>query len=135
MILASLALFLAQDAASAPVPQRTVAQDRLAVCLDHARTDPATAIGEASNWAVGVTGPESSYPQQCLGLAYTMLLRWDAAEQAFLLARDAAGENAHFRRAQLATMAGNAALAQGRPADALVSVSYTHLTLPTKRIV
>lgn len=122
MILASLALLLAQDAAAAPVPQRTVAQDRLSVCLDHARTDPATAIAEASNWAVGVTGPDASYPQQCLGLAYTMLLRWDAAEQAFLMARDAAGENAHFRRAQLATMAGNAALAQGRPADALVSL-------------
>jgi tetratricopeptide (TPR) repeat protein len=122
MILAPLLLALAQGAAAAPpvpAPPRTVAEDRLTVCLDRARKDPASAIAEASNWAAGVTAPEASYPQQCLGLAYTMLLRWDAAEQAFLLARDAAGADNHFRRAQLATMAGNAALAGGRAADAL----------------
>jgi tetratricopeptide (TPR) repeat protein len=124
MILAPLMLLLAQDAgaATAPNPPRTVAEDRLGVCLDHARTDPASAIVEASNWAAGVTGPDASYPQQCLGLAYTMLLRWDAAEQAFLLARDAAGASDHFRRAQLATMAGNAALAEESADDALVSL-------------
>lgn len=126
MILAAFALLLAQDTAVAPTPTpappRTVAEDRLSVCLDHARKDPASAIAEASNWAAGVTGPEASGPQQCLGLAYTMLLRWDAAEQAFLLARDAAGPNDHFRRAQLATMAGNAALAGERASDALATL-------------
>ena len=65
------------------------------------------------------TGADSSYPQQCLGLAYTVLLRWDAAERAFLAAREAAGADDHFRRAQLATMAGNAALAGERAVDAL----------------
>ncbi len=126
MILAPLLLLLAQDAAAAPVPAappRTLAEDRLTACLDHARKDPGSAIVEASNWAAGVTGPEASFPQQCLGLAYTMLLRWDAAEQAFLLARDAAGPNDHFRRAQLATMAGNAALAEERADDALKSLA------------
>jgi len=122
MILSSLLLLLAQDAAAPPPTPRTVAEDRLSVCLGHARTDPTTAIVEASNWASGESGAEASYPQHCLGLAYTMLLRWDAAERAFLAARDAAGEAEHFRRAQLGTMAGNAALAQDRPADALVSL-------------
>jgi tetratricopeptide (TPR) repeat protein len=99
-----------------------VAEDRLSVCLARARTDPTSAIVEASDWAAGVAGPDASHPQQCLGLAYTMLLRWDAAERAFLAARDAAGESEHFRRAQLGTMAGNAALAHDRPVDALMAL-------------
>ena len=122
MILSSLLVLLAQDAVAAPTAPRTVAEDRLTVCLRHARTDPTTAIVEASTWAGEASGAEASYPQQCLGLAYTVLLRWDAAERAFLAARDDTGESEHFRRAQLATMAGNAALAEQRPADALVSL-------------
>src|SRR5690606_4307460 len=106
MIVASLALFLAQDAvAVAPPAPRTVAEDRLSVCLRRARTDPTSAIVEASAWSSQASGADASYPQQCLGLAYTMLLRWDAAERAFLAAREAAGADDHFRRAQLATMA------------------------------
>lgn len=98
---------------------RTIAQDRLSVCLRQARTDPATAMAEAGAWAAEATGPDASYPQQCLGMAYTALLRWAAAEQAFLTARDAADPADRFRRAQLGTMAGNAALAEARAADAL----------------
>lgn len=97
-------------------------QARLDVCMDRARTDPPSAIAEASEWAAGVTGPEASYPQQCLGIAYTSLLRWGAAEQAFLAARAAAAESDRFRRATLATMAGNAALAEGRGDAALVAL-------------
>jgi tetratricopeptide (TPR) repeat protein len=120
MILVSLVLLLAQDAAAAaPAPQPTVAEDRLSVCLKHARTDPTSAIVEASAWLSGASGADASYPQQCLGLAYTVLLRWDAAERAFLSAREAAAADDHFRRAQLATMAGNAALAGERAVDAL----------------
>ena len=123
MILASLVLFLAQGAAPAgSTPQRSVAEDRLSVCLKHARTDPTSAIVEASAWLSEAGGADASYPQQCLGLAYTVLLRWDAAERAFLAAREAAGADDHFRRAQLATMAGNAALAQERAIDALASL-------------
>jgi hypothetical protein len=122
MILASLVLFLAQDGATTPIQPRTLAEDRLSVCLDRARTDPTTAILEASTWSGEASGAEASYPQQCLGLAYSMLLRWDAAERAFLAAREAAGEVEHFRRARLATMAGNAALAEERAAAALVSL-------------
>jgi hypothetical protein len=97
MILSSLLVLLAQDAVAAPTAPRTVAEDRLTVCLRHARTDPTTAIVEASTWAGEASGAEASYPQQCLGLAYTVLLRWDAAERAFLAARDDTGESEHFR--------------------------------------
>jgi tetratricopeptide (TPR) repeat protein len=120
MILASLLLLLAQDAAAAP--PRTVSEDRLTVCLKHARSDPTSAIVEASSWSTQANGPDASYPQQCLGLAYAMLLRWDAAERAFLSAREFAAPDDHFRRAQLATMAGNAALAGERAVDALTSL-------------
>lgn len=121
-MIAALLLFLVQDGPAAPQPPRTLAEDRLTVCLERARTDPATAIAEASEWSAGTGGVEASYPQQCLGVAYSMLLRWEAAEDAFLAAREAAGAADRSRRARLATMAGNAALAEERPADALVSL-------------
>ena len=120
MIAASLLLLLAQDGTAAVQPPRTLDQDRLTVCLEQARADPATAIAEAGSWAAATTGAEASYPQQCLGLAYSMLLRWEAAENAFMSARESATDA--FRRARLATMAGNAALADGRAADALAAL-------------
>ena len=54
-----------------------------------ARPIPTSAIAEASTWLGEASGADASYPQQCLGLAYTLLLRWDAAERAFLAAREA----------------------------------------------
>jgi Flp pilus assembly protein TadD len=123
MLLVSLLIALAQTApGSLPPPPsapRTAAEDRLTTCLDQARTDPATAMAEASQWGGEASGSDASYPQQCLGMAYTALLRWGAAEAAFITARDAADPSDRFRRAQLGTMAGNAALAEGRAADAL----------------
>ena len=117
-MLASLfhSLLFAQ-AASTGVP---LEQARLEVCLDHARADPGAAMTEASTWLSETVGAETSYPQQCLGYAYTLLLRWEAAESAFLAAREAELAANSFRRAQLATMAGNAALAESR-ADAAIA--------------
>jgi tetratricopeptide (TPR) repeat protein len=108
------------QAASAVVP---LEQARLDVCLERASRDPTTAISEASTWLGETSGAETSYPQQCLGYAYTLLLRWDAAERAFLSAREAELETNHLRRARLATMAGNAALADGRADAALVALA------------
>lgn len=121
MLAAFALLAVLQTAPEAPLPSppRTVAEDRLALCLGKARTDPATAIAEASEWAGEASGGDDSYAQQCLGLAYSALLRWQAAETAFLAARDAAAPGDGFRRAQLGTMAGNAALAEHRAAAAL----------------
>jgi len=124
MLLASLLIALAQTAPQAAAPAvaapRTLAEDRLSTCLRQARNDPATAIVEASQWSGEASGSDASYPQQCLGLAYTALLRWGAAEAAFLAGRDATDPADPFRRAQLGTMAANAALAEARAADALV---------------
>ena len=121
-MLAAPLFLLAQLAAEATPPARPVALDRLQVCLDQARTDPTTAIVEADSWAKGVSGPDTSYPQQCLGMAYTAMGKWPAAEQAFLAARQAADATDHDRRARLAAMAGNAALAEGRAVDAQASL-------------
>ncbi|MXO65789.1 hypothetical protein [Altericroceibacterium endophyticum] len=105
-----------QTAMSSPA---TIERDRLTVCLEEARQDPATAIVTASTWLAEVVGPERSYPQQCLGMAYTSLLRWQAAEDSFMMARNARLEDNHLSRAKLAAMAGNAALADNRLEDAL----------------
>ena len=107
------------QAASAAVP---IEQIRLEQCLDQARDEPAAAITEASTWLGETSGAAASYPQQCLGYAYTMLLRWEAAERAFLAAHHAELASNRFRRAQLATMAGNAALAESRAEAALVAL-------------
>ena len=112
-------LLIAQAAAGL-VP---LEQARLGLCLEQARTDPAAAITEASTWLGEAGGAERSYPQQCLGYAYTMLLRWDAAERAFLNARVLESGSAYVRRAQLATMAANAALAEERADAALAALA------------
>lgn len=95
---------------------------RLAECLEQARTDPTTAIVTASVWIGDAEGASRSDPQQCLGMAFTRLLRWQAAEQAFLAARDMALESDRLVRARLGAMAGNSAAADGRPAAALADL-------------
>lgn len=129
MIAASLLLLFAQAPGAAPMqsipaqaPTRSVAQDRLDLCIDKARTDPSAAMIEADDWVKEASGADGSFPQQCLGHVYTSLLRWEAAERAFLGAREAAEQTDHFRRAQLAAMAANAALADQRPAAALFAI-------------
>lgn len=122
-MISALLLMLTQAAAAATSPAiPTTADARLEVCMEKARNDPATAISEANDWLSGLGGEDRSHPQQCLGMAYTSLLRWEAAEQAFLAARNALPASAAFRRAQLATMAGNAALADKRGAEALTAL-------------
>ena len=110
------ALILSQaSAAEIVVPPAVTpmsdAEARLADCMTLARRDPATAISDANQWLEGLPGVERSYPIQCLGFAYTSLLRWDAARDAFVSARDIRAGNDHLDRARLGAMAGNAALA------------------------
>lgn len=124
MILAALAL-LAQ---AAQAPQVATAapgsaeQARLAQCLDQARTDPATAITTAGLWLIEANGAGKALPQQCLGQAYVSLLRWDAAHDAFIAARDAALASDYPVRARLGAMAGNAAFAGNDAAGALADL-------------
>jgi tetratricopeptide (TPR) repeat protein len=110
MIALPLFSLLFAQAAAAP----TLAQDRLTVCEATARRDPATAVVDASAWLAESAGVDRSFPQQCLGLAYVSLLRWKAAEEAFMAAHDARPESDSGGRARLAAMAGNAALAENR---------------------
>ena len=109
MLLPLLSLLFAQFAA-AP----TLDQDRLTVCQAEARRDPTGAIATASAWLAELSGGDHSYPQQCLGVAYVSLLRWQAAEQAFMAAHDTHNAADPAGRARLAAMAGNAALADNR---------------------
>lgn len=114
MLLAALLPLVAQ--ASAPQSYEAA---KLSICLELARTDPSTAILTASTWLRESSGAEQAFPHQCLGVAYTRLLRWQAAEEAFLLAHDLALESDHALRARLAAMAGNAAIAQEQNIGAL----------------
>jgi tetratricopeptide (TPR) repeat protein len=112
MILSALALFGAAQAVEvATAAPGSAEQARLGQCLDQARTDPATAITTAGLWLIEARGAGKALPQQCLGQAYVSVLRWDAARDAFLAARDAALAGDHAVRARLGGMAGNAALA------------------------
>jgi tetratricopeptide (TPR) repeat protein len=121
MILAPLAL-LAQTLQAATAPAGSPEQARLTLCLEQARTDPATAIDTAGLWLKEAHDTGRALPQQCLGQAYVSLLRWDAAQAAFLAARDAALAGDHAVRARLGAMAGNAALAGNDFAAALADL-------------
>ncbi|MXO59868.1 hypothetical protein GRI89_09990 [Altererythrobacter salegens] len=117
MILSALSLLAAQASAALS----TAETGRLSQCLDQARSDPATAITTAGTWLAEATGPGKALPQQCLGQAYVSLLRWDAAEQAFLAGRDATVDDE--LRARLGAMAGNAALEAGDTQGALAALA------------
>lgn len=103
-------------------PPISSAQARLEVCLGTARTDPASAISQASQWLAEEAAPYTSRPRQCLGTAYMSLLRWEAAEEAFIAARDDRPSGQHAARANLGAMAGNAALAAENYEDALTAL-------------
>lgn len=118
-------------AQSAPTPsaEPTLDEARFDECLEQSRADPATAIGTASEWAGEAVGETAAYPQQCLGHAYTSLLRWPAAERAFLTAREALGEGQQEWRARLAIQAANAALAEARSDAALFDLTLAERDL------
>lgn len=119
-MLFAIALLVTQ--AAAPATLRPVEQDRLALCLDQARRDPPTAIATATQWVGESYGAGRALPQQCLGQAYVSLLRWEAARDAFLTARDALAGIDPLARARLGAMAGNAALAAADADGALAAL-------------
>jgi tetratricopeptide (TPR) repeat protein len=124
-ILSLLSLLLAQ-AVSEAGPGTTLAQDRLTVCQTEARRDPTSAIVNASTWLREAVEDERSYPHQCLGVAYTSLLRWQAAEDAFMAAHAARPQSDFAGRARLAAMAANSALADGRHEAARKHLELAH---------
>jgi tetratricopeptide (TPR) repeat protein len=116
-------------ATTQPQAELSFDEARFEECLKQARTDPASAINVASQWAGEAVAESAAYPQQCLGHAYTSLLRWDAAERAFLTARETLAAGQHEWRARLALQAANAALAGTRADAALFDLSLAERDL------
>lgn len=107
-LLAATLIFAQAASVAAPA---TLEDDRLVACMAEARSDPAQAIITANEWMEGMSRTARGHPQQCLGFAYMGLLRWNAAREAFVEARDARPIDDLAERARLGAMAGNAAFA------------------------
>lgn len=96
------------------------APPRGAGCMAAAETSPERTV-EVARKALGeAVGRERVRAGLCLGVALAGLGRWPEAQQAFTNASDAADADDHVSRARLTAMAGNAALAQGQAAQALL---------------
>lgn len=108
--------------APASAPQVNAAQDRLSLCLEDIPGGAQAAADAAEEWLASAKGTERAEAGQCLGEALAALERWDEAGEAFLVARTAADPADRSRRARLAAMAGNTALARGDAQAALLSL-------------
>lgn len=95
-------------------------QDRLTACIAKAARDPQAALADARSWvAEGRDAGQNVRANQCLGLILSNTGDFDGALDAF--AQGVAGIPAEQEVAAvpLMAMAGNAALAGGKPEDAL----------------
>jgi len=88
-------------------------------CVDTVTADPSGSAVAAQAALGRATGDERVRAGMCLGVALGQLDRWSEARAAFIAARDAASNTDHATRARLGAMAGNAALAEGKAAEAL----------------
>lgn len=89
-------------------------------CMDAAESDSASALTDARQWVKDAAKEHEiarTQAQVCLGSALSHQEQWGAARAAFLAAREATSDQ--LWRAQAGAMAGNAALAQGAPGEAL----------------
>lgn len=88
-------------------------------CMDAVESRPERTVEVARDALNKAVGRERVRAGFCLGVALSDLGRWPEAQQAFINARQETEADDHVTRARLGAMAGNAALAQGRPAEAL----------------
>lgn len=88
-------------------------------CSQAVDADPAGTARFARDALTKATGAARVRAGLCLGLALSATGQWDAAQAAFIDARNSAGEDDRATRARLGDMAANAALAQGKADDAL----------------
>lgn len=100
--------------------ERAPARAAIDVCLTAAQSDPAKARALAEEWVARTAGAQRATGRHCLGVAAALAGDWPAASSAFLAAREEAND-ARFR-ARMAVLAGNAWLAQDRPAEALAAL-------------
>ncbi len=108
-----MSLFLVILAAAASAPDANAA--RFETCVALANANPAKALDEAGAWRIAGGG---ILAQQCSGLAYAALNRWQSAALAFEQAAKASEANGESRSARLWVLAGNAALAGNDAAKA-----------------
>ncbi|MDG5747958.1 tetratricopeptide repeat protein [Qipengyuania sp. XHP0207] len=115
------------DAQAAPSPR----SDYLSQCLSLANSEPEDALDFAQSWRVQVESDlELAQSAHCLGLAMVRLERFAEAREVLEVASAEAPEELPAYRARLAAMAGNAALADGKPATAepLFAQAVAHAT-------
>ena len=110
---------------AAPVPPPPVRAGKAQACLDAVEEDAEEAVDTADDWLVNAKPDEKPEANLCLGMAHSRLEDWGSAETALLAGRDAAGSD-RLMRARLGAMAGNAALAGGRPDRALEALDPAH---------
>ncbi len=116
---------VSQPAALAPQPAKISTQ--LQDCLKLAMENPADAGEQADGWlAQAKTMIEKSGAQQCKALALTRSEDWAAAAELFWAARDNTPGSEPGERARLGALAGNAAIAAGEYADALIPLDKAH---------
>ena len=103
------------EAEAKPSPR----SEYLSRCLALATSEPEDALDFANQWRMQVESDlELAQSAHCLGLALVRLERFEEARQIFEVASAEAPETLPAYRARLAAMAGNAALADGKPATA-----------------
>jgi tetratricopeptide (TPR) repeat protein len=107
-----------KGAASEAAPIRTA----LARCLDLAGDDADSGEQIARQWLEREKGTGAAEPLLCLGTAQAGAGDWNAALDSFLDGRNRAAQSDRGLRARLGAMAGNAALAAGKPEVALAAL-------------
>lgn len=102
-----------------PAPAAPPARSAKAqACLDAIEEDAEAAVTTANEWLAKAKPDETAAAYLCLGMAQSRLTDWTAAQAAFLAGRSAASTD-RLMRARLGAMAGNSALADGHPDQAL----------------
>lgn len=102
-----------------PAPVSKTSGGKLAECVTLATEDAEAASDMAQSWRESAANQlELAQSAHCLGLALVRLDDLAGAQRAFELAVDEVPDGAPAYQARLAAMAGNAAMAQGKPAIA-----------------
>lgn len=121
MIILSLLLTMQVDPATQrpltgpPIPQN-LTEVKLNECLDLAVQDPNSGIINASEWKIN---GGSFFADHCLGFAYAVDFKFDAAMAAFDNAAQAASLANDDRAARFWLQAANAAIAAEKPTEAI----------------
>lgn len=107
--------------APAPFVPPPVRAGKAQECLSQIDEDAEAAVDTATAWLAVAKPGERAEAGLCLGMAQSRLEAWDDAEAAFLGGREGAGAD-RLMRARLGAMAGNAALAGGKPDHAMAAL-------------